>query len=159
MVAMLIFPLNHFLLVQLTLVSSMKNTLKYLELVSNHNRPFLLDFLEYMREKGKVGIGSGQHASSVLSLMIAFDKFFKGKSFTKTYNKQEILTFLDHKYIIKEDGWVKRKHDNEGRWINTYNQYVGLLKVFFRWLVNRHKDKENWDYPRDSPYGITDIWA
>jgi len=58
MVAMLIFPLNHFLLVQLTLVSSMKNTLKNLELVSNHNRPFLLDFLEYMREKGKVGIGS-----------------------------------------------------------------------------------------------------
>jgi hypothetical protein len=77
------------------------------------------------------------------------------------------LTFLNHQYV---DGkWVEREHDAEGRYISSFNLYLGLLRVFFRWLFNRDKPDEDWETPaflriktkkplRDSPYGISDIW-
>src|SRR5215469_6992300 len=60
--------------------------------------------------------------------------------------------------------------DAEGRYITSFNYYLRLLSVFFRWLLNSNKDKseEDWETPaflkikkkkplRESPYGINDI--
>lgn len=77
------------------------------------------------------------------------------------------MTFLNHRQ--KEGKWVEREKDVEGRYITSFNFYLGLLRIFFRWLVNRNKPEEEWETPaflkikfkkplRDSPYGINDIW-
>ncbi len=57
------------------------------------------------------------------------------------------------------------------RYITTFNQYLGLLRTFFRWLYNKDKtNNEEWETPafikriktkkplRNSPYDINDIW-
>jgi integrase/recombinase XerD len=109
-----------------------------------------------------------RHIIDILSLMISLDKFYAPLSFTSISNKEQLLTFLDHRKQ-KDGKWVKREHDVEGRYITSFNFYLGLLRIFFRWLVNRDKSPEDWETPtflkikpkksvRDSPYGINDIW-
>lgn len=82
-------------------------------------------------------------------------------------SKEQILTFLDHQFLQKDGKWVKREHD-AGRYITSFNFYLGLLRVFFRWLLNRDKPDEDWETPPflkiktkkplcESPYGINDI--
>jgi len=105
-------------------------------------------------------------------LLISLDKFYGPEiPFTSINTKEQILKFLNHRYS-KEDGkWVEREHDAEGKYISSFNFYLGLLRLFFRWLSNRNRDKseEDWETPpclkikikkplRESPYGINDIW-
>jgi hypothetical protein len=105
----------------------------------------------------------------VLSLLISLDKFHDGLPFTSINSKEQILTFLNHQYSQKERKWVERELDTEGRYVASFNLYLGLLKTFFRWLFNRDRPDEDWETPvflkiklkkslRDSPYNISDIW-
>ncbi len=104
-----------------------------------------------------------------LELMISFDKFYGGQSFTSITSKEQILTFLNHRYDRNNGRWIEREHDEEGRYIETWNRYRGLIITFFRWLTNRSRPDDEWETPpflkikakkplRDSPYDINDIW-
>jgi len=107
---------------------------------------------------------SEHHCVTTLGLLISLDRFFD----------EQILAFLDHRYI-ENKGWVRRNKDTDGKYITTFNQYLGLLRTFFRWLYNNNNNTDNddsrtWKTPsfiekiktkrplRDSPYGVNDIW-
>jgi len=101
-----------------------------------------------------------------LTFLISLDKFYD-IPFTSINTKEQI--FLNHRYSQKEGKWVEREHDAEGRYITSFNYYLRLLSVFFRWLCNKDKSDEDWETPaflkikakkplRESPYGINDIW-
>jgi integrase/recombinase XerD len=143
--------------------ATLLTTLKKLGFVSEVNRVILKDFYEYIRSKD---LKSEHYTISLLALLISLDKFYD-IPFTSINSKEQILTFLNHQYVNGK--WVEREHDTEGKYISSFNLYLGLLKVFFRWLFNRHKPDEDWETPaflriktkkplRDSPYGISDIW-
>lgn len=145
--------------------TKMSTTLNKLELVRNKgNRELIEEFYQHILSKGS---RSERHSNNLLTLLISFDKFLDGKSFIEINNKQQILLFLDHRYL---DGkWVKREHDAEGKYVSSWNFYKTLLVIFFRWLSNRDKDRDDWETPaflkikskkalRDSPYGNTEIW-
>ena len=138
--------------------------LEKLDSISADNQIILKDFCEYMLSKDRK---SERHTASLLSLLISLDKFHDGLPINA---REQILNFLDHR---KKDGkWVKREHDSEGKYITTFNQYLGLLRTFFRWLYNSYNKPtdEDWETPlfikkikakrplRDSPYGNSDIW-
>jgi integrase/recombinase XerD len=147
---------------------SLSTTLKKLESVSNANRVILRSFYEYMLSKDHK---SEHHIISSLTLLISLDKFYGPDiPFTSINSKEQILTFLNHQYVAREGKWVERERDVEGRYITSFNLYLGLLRVFFRWLFNRDKPDEDWETPaflkikhkkplRDSPYDISDIWG
>jgi integrase/recombinase XerD len=148
-----------------TLPASISTMLKKLESVSEANRDILKVFYQYMSSKDHK---TERHIIDILSLLISLDKFCAPLSFTSINNKEQLLTFLDHRKQ-KDGKWVKREHDVEGRYITSFNFYLGLLRIFFRWLVNRDKSPEDWETPaflkiktkkplRESPYGINDIW-
>jgi integrase len=113
---------------------------------------------------------SEHHIVTTLGLLISLDRFFDGLPFTSINSKEQILAFLDHQYI-ENKGWVKRNKDTDGKYITTFNQYHGLLRMFFRWLYNTdNDDSRTWKTPsfiekiktkrplRDSPYSNNDIW-
>ncbi|MGB8936679.1 MAG: hypothetical protein WCC17_16420, partial [Candidatus Nitrosopolaris sp.] len=134
--------------------------------MSEANRIILNDFYQYMLSKD---LKSEHHITNLLILLISLDKFYgpSGLPFTSISSKEQILTFLDHQQ--KDGKWVKRERDIDGRYITSFNFYLGLLRVFFRWLFNKDKPDEDWETPpflkiktkkplRASPYGINDIW-
>ena len=143
---------------------------------SEANRVILQNFSEYIHSKD---LKSERHIVTMLTLLISLDRFLckdgQDIPFTSINTKEQILTFLDHQYVKSIGGWVKREHDSEGKYITTFNQYLGLLRTFFRWLYNSYcnnkpTDNEDWETPlfikkikakkplRDSPYGNSDIW-
>lgn len=139
-------------------------TLKKVDSVSETNRGILKEFVEHMRSKDPK---SYRNTVNLLELMISFDKFHDGLPFTSITTKEQILTFRNHRYA---DGrWIEREHDEEGRYIETWNRYRGLIITFFRWLTNRSRpDNDESETPaflrikakkplRDSPYGINDM--
>ena len=73
---------------------------------------------------------SERNIISLLELLLAFDKFH-GLPFTSINNKEQILAFLNHRYSQKDREWVQREHDIEGRWVTSWNCYLGLLRTFF----------------------------
>lgn len=140
-------------------------TLQRLETVSEANQETLRDFYQYMLSKD---LRSEHHTASLLKLLISLDKFYDGMPFTSINSKDQILKFLNHRQI---DGkWIEREKDAEGNYISSFNFYLGLLKIFFRWLVNRDKPEDEWETPpfskiknkkplRDSPYSVNEIWS
>jgi integrase/recombinase XerD len=83
-------------------------------------------------------------------------------------DKKIMLVFLGSKF---EDGkWVLRERDIEDRWIATFNHNLGLCRVFYRWLFNQDKERDEWVTPgcvkiknmktkRISPYTISQVWT
>ena len=53
------------------------------------------------------------------------------------YDIQKILEFLNKRIKPKSD-------DSDGKWTTTWNDYLGRLKFFFRWLYN-YKIKKDED--------------
>lgn len=144
---------------------TLSTTLQKLESVSAENRSTLKDFCEYMSSKDHK---SERHIINLLTLLVSLDRFYGTKiPFTSINSKEQILTFLGHQYVGGK--WVKREHDTDGRYISSFNLYLGLLKIFFRWLFNRDKPEDEWETPPlikirnkeplRSPYGINDIWV
>jgi hypothetical protein len=118
-------------------------TLKKLDLVSNANRPLLQEFSEYVQSKDRK---SDRNIISQLELLIFLDRFVGPDSFTSINNKEQILSFLNHRWDGQAKGWIERKHDSEGKWITSYNFHLGLFRTFFKWLYNRHKSEgEEWE--------------
>jgi len=148
---------------------------KKLESVNTANQVVLKNFYQYMQSKDHK---SERHIINLLNLLISLDKFYGPDiPFTSINSREQILKFLNHRYLPKEGKWVEREKDAEGKYITSFNYYLRLLSVFFRWLFNsnsnsnrdREADDHDWETPpfmkiknkkplRDSPYGINDIW-
>ena len=112
---------------------------------------------------------SEHHINNLSTLLIYLDKFY-GIPFTSFNSREQVLKFLNYRHSQKEGKWIEWERDAEGRYITSFNYYLRLLSVFFRWLLNSNKDKseEDWETPaflkikkkkplRESPYGINDI--
>jgi hypothetical protein len=123
---------------------SISTTLKKLESVSEANRVMLKDFYQYIQLKD---LKSEHHLTNLLALLISLDKFYGPEPFTSINTKEQILTFLNHRYLQKDGIWVEREHDADGRYITSFNFYLGLLRIFFRWLTNRDKSEDDWETP------------
>jgi hypothetical protein len=81
-------------------------TLKKFESLQNkQNRELLEDFYRYRQS---LDHRSGFATNNILTLMISLDKFLNSRPFTEVVKKEQILEFLDHKFVAKEGKWVKR---------------------------------------------------
>jgi integrase/recombinase XerD len=52
------------------------------------------------------------------------------------YKRKQVIAFLNTKLRNKEE-------DPDERWITTWNDYLWLLKMFYRWLYNFKIKEEN----------------
>jgi DNA modification methylase len=133
------------------------------------NGSLLLELYDYMRGNGS----SESHMNNTLKTASLFAQFLgPNASFYEITKKNQIISFLDTK--IKNT-----KVDPDKHWITTWNDYLGDIKFFFRWLHNwklKDGDGENkeiqisdWVTPsfaqikkkktkRLSPYLESEIW-
>ena len=87
----------------------------------------LLEFHQYMKSNG----ASESHQNNCLKTMIAFSKFIGPEvTFHDIERKEQIISFLDSKMKSSEG-------DPDKKWITTWNDYLGDIKYFFRWLYNQ----------------------
>lgn len=128
------------------------------------NAKLLKEFPEYLIETG----ASERHQENELLVMIYYANYLGQKiEFIQVKSSKQVTRFLDSKRKPKEQ-------DSDGRWITTWNDYLGTLKHFFRWL-HKQKGKRNlippseWKTPtflqirkirtkRLSPYSESEIW-
>jgi integrase len=134
--------------------------------VSNEeNVQSILQFFEFMKKNGT----SESYQNNNLKAIIAYCNFLgPSVSFQQIKIKNQITSFLDTKIKTIEE-------DPDKRWITTWNDYLGRIKFFFRWLhnfdVNRFDDVQfsDWETPdfvrikkkkskRISPYLENELW-
>ena len=125
----------------------------------------IVQFFGFMKKIGT----SDRYQNNNLKAIIAFSKFL-GSSTTldEIKSKGQITSFLDTKIKQIEE-------DPDKRWITTYNDYLGRIKYFYRWLHNyddkRFDDNQfsDWHTPdfvrikkrktkRISPYLENELW-
>ena len=117
---------------------------------------------------------SDSHQNNCLKTLMAFDKFIgSNTTFHGIKKREQVIAFLDTKIKSKDE-------DPERRWITTWNDYLGDIKFFFRWLHNQRirsvdeperdvEDMSDWETPsfvkikkkktkRLSPYSTDQIW-
>jgi hypothetical protein len=134
--------------------------------VSNSkNASIISDFHKYMQLRAL----SENHQVNNLKVVIDFAKFLGPLSFYEVKKRDQILS-LAKKMKPAED-------DPERRSITTWNHYLNIIKLFFRWLCNYHsrenestiQDNDEWITPefckikakqtkRLSPYSENEIW-
>jgi integrase/recombinase XerD len=124
------------------------------------NSLIIQEFHSYMQS----GDSSERNQNNNLKAIIAFGNFIgPDTSFYDIRSREQILRYLDTK--------IKNSHeDPEEKWITTWNDYLNRIKLFFRWLTNRHTvNRSDWKTPdfvqikekkskRSSPYSENDIW-
>jgi hypothetical protein len=85
-----------------------------------------------MKENG----ASEKHIANEVQTVLYYATFLGPYNFLLDTNKREqILTFLN----------TKQKDENldpSKRWITTWNDYLGTIKHFFRWLYNQRGKEE-----------------
>ena len=73
---------------------------------------------------------SDSHINNTLKTNSLFAQFLgPNASFYDVNKKNQITLFLDTKMKSAEE-------DPDKRWITTWNDYLGDIKFFFRWLHN-----------------------
>lgn len=93
----------------------------------------ILGFFEFMKKNGT----SESYQNNNLKAVIAYSKFL-GPSITidQVKNRSQITSFLDTKIKTIQE-------DPDKRWITTWNDYLGRIKFFLRWL--HHYDDNRFD--------------
>ena len=145
----------------------LSTTVRNIEMnVSNEeNVEIILQFFEFMKNIGT----SERYQNNNLKAIIAYSKFLEPSiTLDKIKGKSQITSFLDTKIKAIEQ-------DPDKRWITTWNDYLGRIKYFFRWLHN-YDDKRfddvqfsDWKTPdfvrikkkktkRISPYLENELW-
>jgi integrase/recombinase XerD len=97
------------------------------KIVSNEqNVKTILRFFEFMKKIGT----SERYQNNNLKAIIAYGKFLRPSiTLDQVKSKSQITSFLDTKIKTIEQ-------DPDKRWITTWNDYLGRIKYFFRWLHN-----------------------
>lgn len=145
------------------LSTTVKNIEKH---VSNEeNAKLILLFFEFMKKNGT----SEGYQNNNLKAIIDYSKSLRPSiTFNQIKTRNQITSFLDTK--IKG---IER--DPDKRWITSWNDYLGRIKYFFRWLhnydENRFEDVQfsDWHTPdfvrirkkktkRISPYLENELW-
>ena len=86
----------------------------------------ILRFFEFMKKIGT----SERYQNNNLKAIIAYSKFLGPSiSLDQVKSRSQITSFLDTKIKTLEN-------DPDKRWITTWNDYLGRIKYFFRWLHN-----------------------
>jgi integrase/recombinase XerD len=156
---------NHGGLKTSTMPSKLSTLVSKISAVPNHNNAKIIDeFYHYMEENG----ASEKHMTNELQTVLYYATFLGPDNCLLDINKREqILTFLN----------TKQKDENldpSKRWITTWNDYLGTIKHFFRWVYNQRGKEElvltsEWATPqfvqikkkktkRLSPYSEIEIW-
>ena len=149
----------------------LSTTIKNIASIPNSsNSKLVYEFSEYMKTNSK----SEKYQNNNLKAVISFAKFLGPDiTFYHIQKKNQILAFLDTK--IKSSDV-----DPDTKWITTWNDYLGRIKYFMRWLYNqkdndkKRKEEESvvptdWETPsfirikkkrtkRLSPYLETELW-
>jgi len=96
-------------------------------LVANEeSRQLILRFFEFMKNIGT----SERYQNNNLKAIIAYSKFLGPLiSLDQVKCRIQITSFLDSKIKGVEQ-------DPDKRWITTWNDYLGRIKYFFRWMYN-----------------------
>jgi integrase/recombinase XerD len=95
------------------------------------NASMISEFYYFMKDNGT----SESYQKNNLKTVISFARYL-GNS-TKFYDiqrKEQIISFLDTK--VKSNDV-----DPDRKWITTWNDYIGRIKFFMRWLYNHYKKK------------------
>lgn len=136
------------------------------KIVSNEeNVQTMLRFFEFMKKIGT----SERYQNNNLKAITGYCKFL-GPSIAlhEIKDKSQITSFLDTKIKSIEQ-------DPDRRWITTWNDYLGRIKYFFRWLRNYEDNRfgdvqfSDWQTPdfvrikkkktkRISPYLENELW-
>ncbi len=128
------------------------------------NAKIIDEFYQYMKENG----ASDKHMANELQTVLYYATFLGPNNCLLDINKREqAITFLN----TKQKG---EDIDPSKRWITTWNDYLGTIKHFFRWLYSQREKEElvptsEWETPpfvqikkkktkRLSPYSETEIW-
>jgi len=148
----------------------LSTTVRKIEDIPNTtNRSLLTDFHNYLTSNGV----SESHQNNNLKALTAFAHYLGSTtSFLDIKENDLIRSFLDSKLKSRED-------DPDKKSIVTWNDYLGRIKYFMRWLYNcRTRDSKENDILRDpvywktpsfiqirkkktkrlSPYSETEIW-
>jgi integrase/recombinase XerD len=134
------------------------------------NSSLIQEFYQFMIDNRK----SDSYEKNNLKALILFShEFAPNITFYDIQKREKILEFLNKRIKPKSD-------DPDEKWITTWNDYLGRLKFFFRWLYNYMikkdeedskivvEDMEKWETPefirirkkktkRGSPYSEGDI--
>jgi integrase/recombinase XerD len=146
---------------------------KIFSLSNKDNSLLLSEFYEYMKSNGV----SESHQNNNLKLLIAFARHLGSSNFIDIDKSESVTDFLNSKLKSIDD-------DPDRRCLTTWNDYLGRLKYFFRWIHNCRKNSSNndinkkylsaisqseWETPvfvkikekktkRLSPYSETELW-
>jgi integrase/recombinase XerD len=145
----------------------LSTTLNNLErsISNEENKEVIHRFFDFMKRIGT----SERYQNNNLKAIINYSKFLGPSiSLNQIKNKVQVTSFLDSKIKGIED-------DPDKRWITTWNDYLGRIKYFFRWMYN-YDDKRfddvqfsDWQTPdfvrikkkkskRISPYLESELW-
>jgi integrase/recombinase XerD len=143
-----------------TTVSNIERSLS-----NEQNVEIIIRFFEFMKKIGT----SERYQNNNLKAIVAYSKFI-GPSIRldQIKIKSQVTSFLDTKIKPIE-------HDPDKRWITTWNDYLGRIKYFFRWLHNYDDERfddvqfSDWQTPdfvrikkkktkRISPYLENELW-
>jgi integrase/recombinase XerD len=145
----------------------LSTTIDKIQSLSNSvNSKLISELCEYMKKNGL----SESHINNTLKTNMLFSGFLGlDISFYDVKSKEQIINFLDSKMKNSE-------LDPDRKWITTWNDYLGDIKYFFRWLYNYQSIEDNqvkqvseWETPnfakirkketkRLSPYLESEIW-
>jgi integrase/recombinase XerD len=141
--------LEYFQVCHIMMPVRLSTTITKINSISNTTNGTLLnEFHIYMRSNG----ASESHQNNCLKTMIAFAKFIGANTtFHDIKRRAQIIEYLNTKAKTTED-------DPDKRWITTWNDYLGDIKYFFRWLYNERIRDKNRDIGEDEEETSTSNW-
>lgn len=112
----------------------LSTTISKIDSLSNNANSALISYLcDYMTKNGL----SESHINNTLKTNMLFSEFLgAGVSFYRVKSREQIINFLDSKIKNPE-------LDPDRKWITTWNDYLGDIKYFFRWLHNYKLIEDN----------------
>jgi hypothetical protein len=125
----------------------LSTTIKKIENIPNvMNRSLLIEFHRYLSSNGV----SESHQNNNLKALTAFAHFLGASVTFQDINEQDpIISFLDSKLKSTE-------YDPDRKSAVTWNDYLGRIKYFMRWLYNwKTKDSKENDLLTDPVYWET----
>src|SRR5580765_5347526 len=87
------------------------------------NSSIVQDYYEFMKESGN----SERYIKDCLKCMISFSVYLDSNDISLVKNKETILNYQKSKERDVQT-------DPDKKWITTWNDYLGRIKKFYRWL-------------------------
>ena len=106
---------------------------KIFSLSNKANSLLLSEFYEYMKSNSV----SESHHNNNLKVLLSFARHLGPSNFIDIDTNESITDFLNTKLKSIED-------DPDRKCLTTWNDYLGRLKYFFRWLHNCRKNNRKY---------------